>query len=167
MRITIKSRRNFIRIISFALAFVVALAGFSLYQYRSAVLLSRSTGYTYRQSFGDLSDALSGMDSCLTKMSYTTSPVQIIALSERMCTYAACANTAISALPVSELHLEKITSFISQANGYTSSLARNAAAGIEPGSEEMSTLRDLSDYCLLYTSPSPRDRSVSRMPSSA
>ena len=26
---------------------------------------------------------------------------------------------------------------------------------------------DVSDYCLLYTSPSPRDRSLSRMPSSA
>src|SRR5664280_3007127 len=27
--------------------------------------------------------------------------------------------------------------------------------------------RDLPDYCLLYTSPSPRDRTRSRMPSSA
>ena len=26
---------------------------------------------------------------------------------------------------------------------------------------------DITDLCLLYTSPSPRDRSVSRMPSSA
>ena len=29
------------------------------------------------------------------------------------------------------------------------------------------TLRELSDSCLLYTSPSPRDRTRSRMPSSA
>ena len=28
-------------------------------------------------------------------------------------------------------------------------------------------IRDKSHYCLLYTSPSPRDRSLSRMPSSA
>ena len=27
--------------------------------------------------------------------------------------------------------------------------------------------QDLADICLLYTSPSPRDRSLSRMPSSA
>ena len=30
-----------------------------------------------------------------------------------------------------------------------------------------SSLRDLAYYCLLYTSPSPRDRTRSRMPSSA
>ena len=29
------------------------------------------------------------------------------------------------------------------------------------------TLKDLNQLCLLYTSPSPRDRSLSRMPSSA
>ena len=30
-----------------------------------------------------------------------------------------------------------------------------------------SDLTDMSDICLLYTSPSPRDRTRSRMPSSA
>ena len=34
-----------------------------------------------------------------------------------------------------------------------------------PELEKVST--ELKGYCLLYTSPSPRDRSVSRMPSSA
>ena len=39
-------------------------------------------------------------------------------------------------------------------------------------SEEQDQLREfvrqfLDNYCLLYTSPSPRDRSLSRMPSSA
>ena len=29
------------------------------------------------------------------------------------------------------------------------------------------TTRDIPSYCLLYTSPSPRDLSTSRMPSSA
>ena len=40
-------------------------------------------------------------------------------------------------------------------------LAREVVA---PGSEG---LKKLTDYCLLYTSPSPRDLSTSRMPSSA
>ena len=35
------------------------------------------------------------------------------------------------------------------------------------GLEASETERDISFCCLLYTSPSPRDRSVSRMPSSA
>ena len=33
--------------------------------------------------------------------------------------------------------------------------------------EEIKELVDFANACLLYTSPSPRDRSVSRMPSSA
>ena len=38
---------------------------------------------------------------------------------------------------------------------------------IETHIEETITLADLAKVCLLYTSPSPRDRSLSRMPSSA
>ena len=33
--------------------------------------------------------------------------------------------------------------------------------------EDFEDLFEVHDICLLYTSPSPRDRSVSRMPSSA
>ena len=33
--------------------------------------------------------------------------------------------------------------------------------------QRISEVRDQGDYCLLYTSPSPRDRTRSRMPSSA
>ena len=36
-----------------------------------------------------------------------------------------------------------------------------------PVEEEVDNSSDYLDSCLLYTSPSPRDRSVSRMPSSA
>ena len=32
---------------------------------------------------------------------------------------------------------------------------------------QLSVVRDISNYCLLYTSPSPRDATLSRMPSSA
>ena len=38
---------------------------------------------------------------------------------------------------------------------------------IEDLSGRVAFLADVSDSCLLYTSPSPRDRSLSRMPSSA
>ena len=45
------------------------------------------------------------------------------------------------------------------------------AANLEAYREQLADLRnlleDLIDHCLLYTSPSPRDLSTSRMPSSA
>ena len=36
-----------------------------------------------------------------------------------------------------------------------------------PGADPLVSVLEEIDICLLYTSPSPRDRSVSRMPSSA
>ena len=38
---------------------------------------------------------------------------------------------------------------------------------LRPGHELVHDLGGLHEFCLLYTSPSPRDRSLSRMPSSA
>ena len=40
-------------------------------------------------------------------------------------------------------------------------------AHLDPSLFSFTELDPLIDSCLLYTSPSPRDRSVSRMPSSA
>ena len=42
--------------------------------------------------------------------------------------------------------------------------------GIKPSNDELQKIRTMEDvytFCLLYTSPSPRDRQKSRMPSSA
>ena len=50
-------------------------------------------------------------------------------------------------------------------------LTRAILAGVDTGEYDaeisMDELEELAETCLLYTSPSPRDRSVSRMPSSA
>ena len=40
-------------------------------------------------------------------------------------------------------------------------------ATVKPGVVTGPALKDLLNYCLLYTSPSPRDATLSRMPSSA
>ena len=41
------------------------------------------------------------------------------------------------------------------------------SAGVLGGGNNLEGFDNLSNYCLLYTSPSPRDRTRSRMPSSA
>ena len=48
----------------------------------------------------------------------------------------------------------------------TNSVVKLKAAGLTPTIEQLSLFADVSS-CLLYTSPSPRDRTRSRMPSSA
>ena len=58
-----------------------------------------------------------------------------------------------------------------QLNGYKVVLARNGLEGFEKFKKnefDICILDVMMPYnCLLYTSPSPRDRSLSRMPSSA
>ena len=53
------------------------------------------------------------------------------------------------------------------AAGYTINLATHAYAAIADAAFYGSTRSEYMDSCLLYTSPSPRDLSTSRMPSSA
>ena len=54
-----------------------------------------------------------------------------------------------------------------------SSLARNLSSSnyevcvVDENKNKLSELEDKLDICLLYTSPSPRDATLSRMPSSA
>ena len=46
-------------------------------------------------------------------------------------------------------------------------LLHKIADGIEDRAREIALVESYDSGCLLYTSPSPRDRSLSRMPSSA
>src|SRR5678810_1401201 len=46
-------------------------------------------------------------------------------------------------------------------------VAQKSAAKDDPGPGDMYSIGCVSNICLLYTSPSPRDRQKTRMPSSA
>ena len=50
---------------------------------------------------------------------------------------------------------------------YTNTDVRNLNPNFNPRKLNPEYRSDQKDPCLLYTSPSPRDRSISRMPSSA
>ena len=54
-----------------------------------------------------------------------------------------------------------------QAVQETAAFIRAESGQVAPGQVEEKFLNGLVSYCLLYTSPSPRDRTRSRMPSSA
>ena len=57
--------------------------------------------------------------------------------------------------------------------GYTVEVAQNTSNNVETSSEitdekiDIAAFMAMGDICLLYTSPSPRDKRQSRMPSSA
>ncbi len=151
MQIKFKTKRIFIRVVTYCIAFLVALSSFAIYQYRSAVVFERESDHSYRQSLGDLSSALTGMDGCMVKLTYTSSPTQIVSLATKISTYAGAANLAMSNLPMDKLKLDKVSSFISQVSGYTSALSKSAAAGLSPTTDQFETLRELSSYSTLIS----------------
>eukprot|EP00657_Telonema_sp_P-1_P010383 TRINITY_DN4801_c0_g1_i1.p1 TRINITY_DN4801_c0_g1~~TRINITY_DN4801_c0_g1_i1.p1 ORF type:complete len:132 (-),score=54.79 TRINITY_DN4801_c0_g1_i1:43-438(-) len=70
----------------------------------------------------------------------------------------------------SVLHIEQVMSELAGHTAPTEAAPSNKRARSEPTSEGLPKLLRVSDdqtSCLLYTSPSPRDRTRSRMPSSA
>ena len=76
----------------------------------------------------------------------------------------------------SSIHSQKKINFVSQKNQLGTAhavkqavpfLRKNSVSVVLYGDAPLVTRKTLSKLCLLYTSPSPRDRQKSRMPSSA
>ena len=94
-----------------------------------------------------------------------------------------CAPVPLASLPVVEpawpgaqvkVALEHLTQVVLQTEEdmrFANQLARGAGERVQASAVSMQSsaavLGDLDQYCLLYTSPSPRDGLLSRMPSSA
>ena len=66
------------------------------------------------------------------------------------------------------IEMEKLTAKKIVVAGATGGIGRQLVKMLhQSGAEVFVTGRNQSKFCLLYTSPSPRDRQKSRMPSSA
>ena len=75
----------------------------------------------------------------------------------------------IAAAPTAMIHLSPDASAIQINSQWALSTGQASESGLEFGWMEMLDEESREDFltCLLYTSPSPRDLSTSRMPSSA
>lgn len=140
------SRRTGIRVVSFSLAIVAALAGTAIYQHARASQYHQVLEYNYQRSLSDLTDALSNISSTLEKEVYAGTDWQRANLSTQLWREATMAKSAMSSLPVSDFHLTSTYKFLSQVGEYAMALSKRASAGEEITQEEQENLRKLWEY---------------------
>ena len=67
--------------------------------------------------------------------------------------------------PMGWIARSQLASAVSNAGGF--GIIETSSGEVDQCKEEIKKMASLTNSCLLYTSPSPRDRTRSRMPSSA
>lgn len=140
------SRRSLVRFISFSTAAVLLLAGTATQQYLMASDYRMQLENTYVRSLGELSTYLTNISSDLDKGKYVGTPGQLSLLSARLWRESSGAKSALSTLPVSELHLDGTYKFLSQAGDYAMSLSKKVSSGGSLTDEERQNAEALRQY---------------------
>ncbi|MDL2273525.1 germination protein YpeB [Oscillospiraceae bacterium OttesenSCG-928-G22] len=137
-------RRTLIRIVSFTFAAFLVVGGVAVSGWMTAYHLRWNIEKGYQQSFADLVDSVTLIDTTLQKGLYSNSPVMYSALSSEISRQSALASASLSSLPFSNIELEKTAKFIAQAGDFAYYMSKKAAAGEEATDEEKESLQTLS-----------------------
>ena len=140
------STRSFVKIMSLSAGVVVVLVIFSGFNYGRAVKAERSVENSYMRAVQELSLNIDNIKNNLEKGMYSNSPQMMSTLSEKLCSDAATAKTALSQLPVEELDLTNTYRFLSQVGNYSKSLAEKCANGEVLTDSEKSNIKKLFSY---------------------
>lgn len=109
-------------------------------QYRKAV----ENGY--RRAVQETAVKLSNISTDLVKGMYSGTPAQLSQVSAKLWKEAASAKSALSVLPLAELHLDKTNQFLSQVGDYAMYLSRKSLSGQSLTMEEQENFRRLREY---------------------
>ena len=139
-------RRTLVRVITFTLAIITALSIYTALGYSRAGQYQRSVEYTYQRALDDLTQYIDSINLYLSKGMYAGTAGQFESIASLLANDAASAKNCLSQLPVSDLHLDNTTKFISQVGDFTKSLARKMQNGGEITSEERESMKQLADY---------------------
>ena len=153
-------------LVTLMLALSIILGVWAAYSHLSARAYRTALQNTYCRAADSAADNLANLSDDLVKGMYSGSSSQLSQICARLWKESAAAKSSLSALPL-ESTLSATNKFLSQAGDYAMYLSRKTANGSPLTEEERSSFASLREYCLLYTSPSPRDPKTSRMPSSA
>ncbi|MEM1485035.1 germination protein YpeB [Oscillospiraceae bacterium PP1C4] len=145
MRFSI-ARRNFIRIISYTLTLVLVLGGLAWMHNATAIDYKRQLEYTYTRSLGELSSYLTNISTDLNKGQYVGTSNQLAQMSARIWRASGSAKSALSTLPVSDLHMDNTYKFLSQVGDYAMVLSKKVANGGVLTEEEKNNAKLLNDY---------------------
>ncbi len=145
MQISI-SRRAFVRAVSYTAALVLVLGGLSTQHFTEAADYRRQLENSYARSLGELSSYLANLSTDLDKGQYIGTGVQLSQLSARIWKESGGAKSALSALPVSELHMDGTYKFLSQVGDYAMALSKKVAAGGVLTQDEKKNAQALQKY---------------------
>lgn len=138
-------RRSLVRIISFGIAIIAALGGFTAHGYFLAVRYRNQLEYTYQRALGDLSNYLSDINMALKKGLYAGTAAQLSIISSELWRDSGSAKACIAQMPVNDTGLQKVSKFLSQVGEYALTISKKMADGGKMTEEERKTLVQLSD----------------------
>ena len=139
-------RRTIVRVVTFTLAIITALSIYTAIGYSRADQYQRSVEYTYQRALDDLTQYIDNINISLSKGMYAGTASQFGSIASVLANDAASAKSCLSQLPVSDLHLDNTTKFISQVGDFTKSLAKKLQTGGEISQQERESMQKLADY---------------------
>ena len=135
------------RVLIFLLAaMTAALALWGGYYYWRSSQYRRVVESGYRRAVQQAAVNLSNISTDLVKGTYSGTPAQLSQISAKLWKEAASAKSAISVLPLAELHLDKTNQFLSQVGDYAMYLSRKTGSGQKLTAEEQENFRKLREY---------------------
>lgn len=120
------SKRALIRIISFLAAVLLVAAGIAVQQHAAARDYRLQLENTYARALGELSSYLANISADLEKGQYVGTPTQLSQMSARIWRESGGAKSALSSLPVSDLHMDNTYKFLSQVGDYAMALSQKS-----------------------------------------
>ena len=135
------------KVLIFLLATITAaVAIWGGYHYWRSNQYRRVVESGYRRAVQQASVNLANISTDLVKGSYSGTPAQLSQVSSKLWKEAASAKSALSVLPLAELHLDKTNQFLSQVGDYAMYLSRKSGSGQGLTAEEQENFRRLREY---------------------
>ncbi len=137
-------RRTFIRILSFSLIAVIALAGFGIYQFSAAKHFKQTIMHDYSRSFDDLSEHLYNIEAAFDKSQYAATPYQAVRLASEIWRETGAAKTALEGMPTYDWDLGDVSEFLAKAGDYAYYITSQILRGESMTEDETKNLADLA-----------------------
>lgn len=138
-------KRVFIRIVSYLSVAVIALLGFGFYNYSVQQNLKLGIMNDYSRSFADLSSHLYNIETAFDKSKYAATEYQAVRLASEIWRETGAAKTSLEQMPIYELNLEDVSTFLAQAGDYSYYIASRLLRGETLSDEEISNISSLAD----------------------
>lgn len=135
------------RILIVILAGITAVLGiWGTYNFLQNRKYRKTLELNYKQAVQETSTNLSNISTDLVKAMYCGTPAQLSQVSAKLWKEASSAKSAISSLPLAELHLDKTNQFLSQVGDYAMYLSQKTSKGQTISPEERQNFQRLREY---------------------